>query len=82
MVAIGSEGQTYVTPPGETQDSYGRFSFDNFELRLEEIREFAIEKRPFEWVEFKNVSLVPRQETQVKISIVEGGKVEEETRGE
>jgi hypothetical protein len=42
-----------------------------FDLPLEQIKEFQFQTRPFEWVEFENVSLRPREKVDAQIDKVE-----------
>jgi hypothetical protein len=40
------------------------------DLQIDEIREFQFQTRPYQWVEFKNVSLKPNFKTDVQVEVV------------
>ena len=52
-----------------------------FNAQLSQVARFEFQTRPYEWIEFKNVSLVPGQKTDVEISTASqmSGKAEKQT---
>ncbi len=68
FVAIKSSGEV-VTPWIRRSSSYGQLATHTYKfgLPLEEIDHFEFQTRPYEWVEFKNVSLKPGFKTNVQI---------------
>ncbi len=74
IVAIDNNGRLHPWKghTGSVSDSQIRQSVGTFpNLKLEQIEKFQFQTRPYEWVEFKNVSLKPNFKTDIKI---EGGK--------
>jgi len=67
VVAVDKDGKIHTTGHGSVVS--GKIdqltaSFRN--LKLEQIREFQFQTRPYHWVEFKNVSLRPGHKTNVQ----------------
>jgi len=67
VVAIDKEGKSHTTDHGSVAS--GKIdqltaSFRN--LKLDQIEEFQYQVRPYQWVEFKNVSLRPGHKTDVE----------------
>ncbi len=48
---------------GDVRQTTARF----IDTRLDQIKEFSLQVRPFEWAEFKNVSLQPGHKTKVEL---------------
>jgi len=69
IVAVDKDGQTHITKnigsvaSGEIDQMTAKF----YGMKLEDIAEFHFQTRPYEWVEFKNVSLKPDLKTDVQI---------------
>jgi beta-lactamase regulating signal transducer with metallopeptidase domain len=68
VIAIDKDGKIHTTGQGGSVSS-GKIhqltsNFGN--LKLEQIKEFQYQIRPYQWVEFKNVSLKPGHETDVE----------------
>jgi RNA polymerase sigma-70 factor (ECF subfamily) len=63
IVAIDNNGGSYATriEPG------GNARFDNW--KLSQIKEFRVRTRPYQWVEFKTVSLRPGGKTDVQVEV-------------
>jgi hypothetical protein len=72
IVAIDNEGTVHPWEghTGSVSNSKIRQSIGTFpNLKLEQIKEFAFQTRPYEWVQFKNVSLKPNSKTNVEIEV-------------
>ena len=74
IVAIDTNGDLHADSSGSVasggiQQMTGRF--DN--MKLSQIKEFRIQTRPYQWVEFRNVSLKPGTKTNVTV-VVEGSQ--------
>ncbi len=70
LVAITKSGQVRisgVSGSGGGQLNSMTYIFNG--LTLDEIKEFQFQVRPYEWVEFKNVSVKPNFKTNVQIEI-------------
>jgi hypothetical protein len=68
IIAIGNNGQIHTTHEGGSVSS-GKIlqRTSHFrKLKLDQVKEFQYQVRPFQWVEFKNVSLKPGHKTDVK----------------
>jgi beta-lactamase regulating signal transducer with metallopeptidase domain len=69
IIAIDKNGQPHVSKnigsiaSGEIDQMTAKF----YDLKLSDIVEFQFQTRPYEWVEFKNVSLKPNLKTDVQI---------------
>ncbi|UCE48442.1 MAG: hypothetical protein JSW47_22960, partial [Phycisphaerales bacterium] len=68
VIAIDKDGKIHTTGHGSVAS--GKIdqltaSFKN--LKLEQVKEFQFQIRPYTWVEFKNVSLRPGLKTDVKV---------------
>jgi ankyrin repeat protein len=72
IIAIDLEDKIYTASTrnrsAETTDNI-RQTTVNFDLELSKIKEFRFQTRPYEWVEFKNVSLQPGHKTDVEIEV-------------
>jgi len=81
LVAVDNAGKTYISSPfsAEAKAPQPVYIFYST-LPIQNIKEFRIEKRRFEWewVVVHNVSLVPRQKTDVTFTIVKTNKSEVE----
>ena len=81
LVAVDHDGKIH-------KSSHGHFSkgrvFDtatwNFLMPLKEIKKFRFETRPYEWVEFKNVSLKPGHKTDVQVIVPANKKARPKAR--
>ena len=74
VVAIDNNDATYTTNDtmvmcGESQERITHIIFRN--ISLAKIKEFQFQIRPYEWVTFNNVSLLPDVKKKVKITIRE-----------
>ena len=72
VVAVGKDGQEYPSSchdagAGTTHQITATFS----KLSLKEIKSFRLQARPYQWIEFRNVSLHPGQKTDVQIVLPE-----------
>ncbi len=82
IVAIDNSGKLHPWKghTGSVSNSQMRQSIGTFpSLKLEQIEKFQFQTRPYEWVEFKNVSVKPNFKTDVQI---EGGKPQPKVRTE
>jgi hypothetical protein len=69
VVAIDNDGQTH-TPQGQSSlasNDLDQITVEFRDMQLKDIKEFQFQVRPYEWVEFKNVSLKPGFKTDVQI---------------
>jgi len=71
IVAIDKNGQIYTTGNSSSlvSNDLDQLTVEFHDLRLKDISEFAFQARPYEWVEFKNVSLKPNFKTDVQIEV-------------
>ncbi len=69
FVAFKTSGEI-ATPVTSSSESNGQLGLQTyrFKLPLEEIDHFEFQSRPYEWVQFKNVSLKPGLKTNVQVS--------------
>ena len=70
VVAVGKDGKVHTAA---SESSNGAASFILLsamfsKVSLTDIRAFRLESRPYQWVEFRNVSLRPSQKTEVQIA--------------
>ncbi|MHC4111706.1 MAG: M56 family metallopeptidase [Planctomycetota bacterium] len=82
IIAIDKEGTEHV-PQNQPWTSAGKVrqtipSFHN--LRLHQIKEYQYQTRPYDWAEFKNVSLKPGLKTEVDMCIELAGKGGDSTK--
>jgi len=63
----GRHHRIYGEPLGGTASGMERDRYTFLNFKCEDIEKFDFEKRPYEWVEFKNVSLKPNFKTDVQI---------------
>ena len=79
MVAMTNTGETITSAVNSTGGSYLTTTSHRYMLPLKQIKEFQLQTRPYEWVEFKDVSLKPKFKTDVQVEVenpalgVEGG---------
>lgn len=72
IVAIDNNGKLHPWKgrTGSVSNSQIRQSTGTFpSLRLEQIKEFQFQTRPYQWIKFKNISLKPNFKTNVQIEI-------------
>jgi hypothetical protein len=60
---------TTGTQPGSLNRT--RYTFGTTDLSLSQIKEFRFEVSPYQWVEFKNISLVPGEDCGFEIEVQE-----------
>ena len=70
LVAVTSDGNEHATKLGEGDWKRGRTII--YDLPLSSIKEFRFQVSPYDWVEFRNVSLRPGQKTLVTIMPLDG----------
>ncbi len=73
IVAIAKKGNIITTRniSSVSTDKLRQTTAKFYGLKLSEVSEFQFQTRPYEWVEFKNVSLKPGVKTDVQIGIIE-----------
>jgi hypothetical protein len=69
LVAVTNDGNEHTTKWGNGYWEYGRTIV--YDLPLSSIKEFRFQVSPYDWVEFRNVSLRPRPKTDVQVLSVE-----------
>jgi prepilin-type processing-associated H-X9-DG protein len=71
IVAIGKDGQIHTGRDWSrlASNDLQQLTVEFHDLRLKDISEFAFQTRPYEWVEFKNVSLKLNFKTDVEIEV-------------
>ncbi|NQT01131.1 MAG: redoxin domain-containing protein [Planctomycetes bacterium] len=57
---------THGEGPGLIKEQYWFWN-----MRLEDMHRFEYQKRPYQWVEFRNVSLEPGHETDVEVAVLD-----------
>ena len=67
MVAVTNSGETITSAVNSTGGSHLTTTSHRYMLPLKQIKEFQLQTRPYEWVEFKNVSLKPNFKTAVQV---------------
>ncbi|MHB1036436.1 MAG: hypothetical protein ACYC35_04440 [Pirellulales bacterium] len=70
LVAVTSDGNEHATKWGEGYWQYGRTIM--YDLPLSSIKEFRFQVSPYDWVEFRKVSLRPGQKTAVTVVSLDG----------
>ena len=71
ITALSKEGES-VSSSSSTHNVEGFSGMEaRFYLPLDKIREFQFQVRPYQWVEFKNVSLRPEVKTDLQVEEVE-----------
>lgn len=80
IVAVGQTGREYTASQSDSSatDSFNQVTL-SFKLALDDVRGFRVQVRPYEWVEFKNVSLKPGVKTDVEVK-VRGARAEKEDK--
>jgi len=70
LLAVDKTGQKHqnVDRVGGIADKFVSFRFV-FNLPIEQIESFILQRRPYQWVTFKNVSLKPGLETDVQVMV-------------
>jgi beta-lactamase regulating signal transducer with metallopeptidase domain len=68
VVAVDKEGNIHFSGAGSGGTDNLRFTTGSFHnLERDQLEEYRFEVRPYEWVEFKDVSLRPGTKTQVEV---------------
>jgi beta-lactamase regulating signal transducer with metallopeptidase domain len=67
VIAIDKSGKEYAGSSSSGWENDFESVQTEFSLPLSDIKEFKFQARPYEWVEFKNVSLKPGFDTNVRI---------------
>ncbi|HBG25696.1 MAG: hypothetical protein A2Y10_20545 [Planctomycetes bacterium GWF2_41_51] len=73
IVAVDKNGQTHISrnigsvSSGDIWQMTAKF----YNIKLADIAEFQFQTRPYEWIEFKNVSLKPGNKTDVQVIAVD-----------
>jgi hypothetical protein len=68
VIALGKDGKEYSS--GLTQVGGGKInkiSAKFAKVTLKDIQAFRLQARPYQWVEFRNISLQPGQKTNVQV---------------
>ncbi len=66
IIAIDNRGATHTTPRGSiSQGNMDQMTARFYNLRPDQIREFQYQVRPYQWVQFENVSLRPGHMTSI-----------------
>ena len=65
LVAVTNDGDEHATKWGKGLWEHGRTI--TYDLPLSSIKEFRFQVSPYDWVEFRNVSLRPGQKTDVRV---------------
>jgi hypothetical protein len=74
IVAIDVDGNIHTKDSGSIWDDNIRQTTGRFyNLRLAQVKKFLFQARPYEWVEFKNVSLKPGTKTDVRVEVKGAG---------
>ena len=69
MVAMTNSSETITSAVNSTGGSHLTITSHRYMLPLKKIKEFQLQTRPYEWVEFKNVSLKPNFKTDVEVEV-------------
>ena len=78
IIAKDIIGRTYPAYASDCKGNAGLMSCEyKFRLSPKKVKKFLFQTRPYEWVEFKNVSLRPGQKTDVQIEVEGASKVSE-----
>jgi hypothetical protein len=59
LVAVGAAGEEKV-PTGET-NSGERMEWHFSDVKTSDLKQWRFQVRPFEWIEFRDIALTPRQ---------------------
>lgn len=74
IVAVTNSGQEIGGGVSGSGGNVLDSSTYQFHIPLKEIKEFQFQTRPYEWIEFKNVSLKPGVKTEVQVETVKDEK--------
>jgi len=82
VVAVTTNGERRPNSGGRGSQGevFSMFTPHWYGLEPGRVAHFLLETRSFEWVEFRNVSLTPGQETEVEVVVQRSGGVEAGTR--
>ncbi len=69
VIAIGKDGREYTASSvsGGGAGDFHQIMVAFSELSLRDVEKFCLQTRPYQWVEFRNVSLEPGKKTDVQI---------------
>ena len=70
VVAIGKDNQLYTASSAGASVAGKLATIEvTFSIPLRKIREFQFQTRPYQWTEFRNVSLQPSKKTDVQVEV-------------
>jgi hypothetical protein len=69
VVTVGADGREHRGSPGQflSAGKVTQLTVAFPKLSLKEVKAFRLQSRPYQWVEFRNVSLQPGQKTDVQV---------------
>ncbi len=69
LVAVGTDGREHAasSSTGGGADNFMQITAEFSKIQLKDIKTFRLQKRPYKWVEFRNVSLKHGEKTDVQI---------------
>ena len=72
IIAVGGDGKEHQAREmaGQATRKYGTLKATFAKLAAKDVKAFRLEWRPYEWIEFRNVSLWPGQKTNVQTVIL------------
>jgi beta-lactamase regulating signal transducer with metallopeptidase domain len=71
LVAVGTDGREHTasSTTGSGAHNFKQITAEFSKLQLKDIKTFRLQKRPYKWVEFRNVSLQLGQKTDVQVAM-------------